>query len=617
MKKTKLTRSLLAACSIVALSAVMYGCAHTDSGPSQEELDAANAATAAAAAEAKANADAAAAAAAEAKANADAAAAAEADAAAAALAQAAAEADAAAAALAQADAEAAAAAAAQAQADAEAAAAAAAQAQADAETQAAADAAAAAAATDAEAKAKAAEEAAADALAKTELAEKNKDLGSLFKGLHKMIEDPETAGEMIASPFTGVADPIIEAAHGAMADIFAPSAGDAADMPSIGSDAAFGGGTRMALPALNGWTGTDELAVNAPAGITDHINVYTDIDIGTELTFAMLFPQQRPTATGGVEAHPMAHHYDSANGVVTAPGLNVHQSLISAMMEDEDGETADIFQTGSGTKTHGNLHLFSEVISFPGTFGGATGIYRCLESGTENNCTSSGTIVGTSLSGEADDGAVEDDGAWTFNVDSGQTVEVADGNYAYFGWWLRIDAAGAWDVDVFHGSSTLVAVTVPVGTTGKATYNGSAAGKAVINPQLPGENLDGGAFTADATLTADFQARDSLTGNSESGMISGTIDNFMIDGEAREWSVALESALIQSTPQTPDDDFSGRTTWTIGKTGSPGTNRGNWSGDLWHAASPTAVPGTVTGEFTAVYNNLVGRMEGAFAANKE
>ena len=48
MKKTKLTRSLLAACSIVALSAVMYGCAHTDSGPSQGELDAANAATAAA-----------------------------------------------------------------------------------------------------------------------------------------------------------------------------------------------------------------------------------------------------------------------------------------------------------------------------------------------------------------------------------------------------------------------------------------------------------------------------------------------------------------------------------------------------------------------------------------
>ena len=74
MKKTKLTRSLLAACSIVALSAVMYGCTHS-SGPSQTDLDAANEATAAATAEAKANADAAAVAAADAKADADAAAA--------------------------------------------------------------------------------------------------------------------------------------------------------------------------------------------------------------------------------------------------------------------------------------------------------------------------------------------------------------------------------------------------------------------------------------------------------------------------------------------------------------------------------------------------------------
>ena len=39
MKKTKLTRSLMAACSIVALSAVMYGCVHSG-GPSQSELDA-------------------------------------------------------------------------------------------------------------------------------------------------------------------------------------------------------------------------------------------------------------------------------------------------------------------------------------------------------------------------------------------------------------------------------------------------------------------------------------------------------------------------------------------------------------------------------------------------
>ena len=62
MKKTKLTRSLLAACSIVALSTVMYGCVHSggddgeapvvempDLGPAQmAALDAAAAAMTAA-----------------------------------------------------------------------------------------------------------------------------------------------------------------------------------------------------------------------------------------------------------------------------------------------------------------------------------------------------------------------------------------------------------------------------------------------------------------------------------------------------------------------------------------------------------------------------------------
>ena len=39
MKKSKVTRSLLAACSIVALSAVMYGCVHSGDGPTYSQLD--------------------------------------------------------------------------------------------------------------------------------------------------------------------------------------------------------------------------------------------------------------------------------------------------------------------------------------------------------------------------------------------------------------------------------------------------------------------------------------------------------------------------------------------------------------------------------------------------
>ena len=58
MKKSKVTRSLLAACSIVALTAVMYGCVHSGDGPSQAELDA-EAARAAAAEQAAKDAEAA------------------------------------------------------------------------------------------------------------------------------------------------------------------------------------------------------------------------------------------------------------------------------------------------------------------------------------------------------------------------------------------------------------------------------------------------------------------------------------------------------------------------------------------------------------------------------
>ena len=39
MKKTKLTRSLMAAVSIVALSAVMYGCVHSGDDPMPMDMD--------------------------------------------------------------------------------------------------------------------------------------------------------------------------------------------------------------------------------------------------------------------------------------------------------------------------------------------------------------------------------------------------------------------------------------------------------------------------------------------------------------------------------------------------------------------------------------------------
>ena len=255
MKKTNLTRKLMAACSIVALSAVMYGCTHS-SGPSQDEFDAAAAAAAAAAAEAKTNADAAAAAAVAAKAEADAAAA---DAAAAAAA--AADAAAAEAADAKAAADAAAAAAATAAADAKAAADAAATAAADAAATEAA--AAATAAADAAAAAMAAADAAADAAAQAAAeAKTNADAAA--------VAAKAAADEAAAAAATAAADAaaVAKAAADAAATAAATAAADAAaDAKAAADDAAAAAATAAADAAAVAKAAADAAADKAAAAL--------------------------------------------------------------------------------------------------------------------------------------------------------------------------------------------------------------------------------------------------------------------------------------------------------------------------------------------------------------
>ena len=605
MKKTKLTRSLLAACSIVALSAVMYGCTHS-SGPSQTDLDAANEATAAAEAEAKVNADAAAAAAVAAKAAADEAAADAATAAddAAAVAKAAAD-DAAAAAKAAADD---AAAAAKAAADDAAAAAKAAADDAAAVAKAAAD----EAADDAEAARQAAETAKAEAeakLAAAEKAAKMADLTSLFAGLNQTNDDGTVnADGTVNMPATPTFDPTfvagdIMASLGMATTIKAPARGDVGEGedPPDGSNAAFATATRGLLSSLDGWSGTDVLATDtAIVGQMHHVNVYTDIGIPNVMTFSMLFPD------GDQEdnAAELTAQYDQANRVVDATGLNVYQSQIM-------GSMADDFQTGSGDREHGIVGHDTEVIVIPGMFVGATGNYRCQEA-ADMMCVSSGTNAGTRLSDN-----------WSFNVDAGEKAEVIDNKYNHFGWWLRVANTGAWNVEPFHGSNMLPA-GLEASVTGTATYVGKAAGKASINPQLPNRDLMGGAFTADAMLTADFEAGDTPTvggvaGVMGMGAITGMISNIMIGDHDTGWSVALGSATIVADGNATGSDgdsgaASGATTWSIDEVGS--SSNGTWNSNLW-GAGDDGVPGSVTGQFTASYNVTVGEMEGAFGANRQ
>ena len=381
MKKTKLTRSLLAACSIVALSAVMYGCAHTDSGPSQEELDAANAATATAAAEAKANADAAAAAV-QAKADADAAAAA--------------------AATAAADAAAAEAADAKAAADAAAAAAATAAADAAADAKAAADAAAAAAATaaaDAAADAKAAaDEAAAAAEAARQAAQDEADslqgeVDDAAEAAHmaraRMLHMGIRGGEYGSDTTVGMvqvnareyADIIaVSAMHGAPDETTVTITYDTQMTPNIATDDV----TYMPAFAVTGtadeiddtWVGAVLTRTDIDASHKHDMTVYTDVAATVGPAFSTAFMV-------------------NASGSLNIPAMTTDNTPVANYDPNID---ADPFTNSNFVAHNFNMDDGSDVDSLPnnyvshrGTYAGAPGEYRCTTPTPRvltDNCTS-------------------------------------------------------------------------------------------------------------------------------------------------------------------------------------------------------------------------------------
>ena len=493
MKKTKLTRSLLAAVSIVAVSAVMYGCS---SGPSQSELDAAT--------ERAAVAEAAAAAAAEAEAAA-AAAAAEAEAAAAA---AAAEAEAAAAAAA-AEAEAAAAAAA---AEAEAAAAAAA---------AEAEAAAAAAAAEAEAAAAAAAEAqeeidARDAAAASATAAALKAaLGAA--PLNNLT--PLTAAEPAGAPAGSAVVPSLTPA-GLMLGMSARAADGSPNTDSLVAATAAGtitGAARTPRMApgdsagmLGDWAGTDYAHTSALTGVNNSARAYRNNTADVMIPFAA-------GASFGADEAAFEAAYTRATRTL-ALGTDPAASFDIA---------ADMFPTaGVSTYTDGTTAGAVQSVVIPGTYQGAPGDFYC--SGT-TAC--SATVTAT--------GAIDLAGTWHFIHDEGAMVTHPDPNYLYFGWWLQKDGTGTPDnVGAFMGmagTATFTTADLSTAVTGSATYAGPAAGKFAISNPIGAD--DAGHFTADAMLTATFGANDAPN----NGGVSGMLDNFMVNDEPQEsdeaWSV--------------------------------------------------------------------------------
>ena len=255
-----------------------------------------------------------------------------------------------------------------------------------------------------------------------------------------------------------------------------------------------------------------------------------------------------------------------------------------------------------------------EADEVAGTYNGAAGTYRC-------NGTAQCTVT---ISADPDDATKRIITAmsegWVFTPNAGVTSDVLDTSYLHYGFWLKktTDADGVLtynEVETFAGASIDPSGSV-ADVDGTASYDGDAVGVYVHHVLSEGggqiESSTSGHFKADASLTATFgqpaEPNDNIPPN-EVGTVTGTIDNFTLSGgEAQDWSVNLAKGDIDNT--TNAGTFSGMAEGG----GASGSYSGTFHGAV-DSSDPTVQPSDVVGEFNANMSN--GSVAGAFGADKE
>ncbi|MCY4405337.1 MAG: hypothetical protein OXC15_03135 [Rhodospirillaceae bacterium] len=269
------------------------------------------------------------------------------------------------------------------------------------------------------------------------------------------------------------------------------------------------------------------------------------------------------------------------------------------------------FDQSAGTKEfEKGMNELAVMIS--GSFHGVPGTYSCTPA-AETTCAARIAAEGFQLGVTADatNAFTDGGGTWTFTPTNAETrlMDMPDNMYASYGWWLHKSADGEdFTASAFAANRGTVEPATGIDTLlGSATYMGGAAGKYALRSSTGGTN-DAGHFTADAMLEADF-GDDTIT---------GTIDNFTgADGESRSWSVELKESMIGAAgPISSDGTDTGagaETVWTIGETAAAAG--GQWRGTLYDN-DDGGVPQVATGTFHSTYG-LDGQMVGAFGVDKQ
>ncbi len=244
---------------------------------------------------------------------------------------------------------------------------------------------------------------------------------------------------------------------------------------------------------------------------------------------------------------------------------------------------------------------------FAGTFGGAPGTFTCPTEGQA--CTVA-----------ADGDNLTFVGGWTFKPNPGAMATVSDTDYITYGWWTevedpRLQRVGDSDtigVYSYAKSDAWVNSGARQLPTGNATYVGKSSGLYALNDPLDATRAEAGSFTADAEIKASFGANNSAHPTAN---ISGTIDNFMANGEAKKWAVMLSAHTDGNVGDGTVGSGTGTTAWKINGISSEATP-GEFAAKLYAPGTADGVPTLVGGTYGATFDSL-GQMIGSFGAERK
>ena len=293
--------------------------------------------------------------------------------------------------------------------------------------------------------------------------------------------------------------------------------------------------------------------------------------------------------------------FATTGGVLTiADATNVATRIVSSSFDHGAGSKAFHFPDPKPQE--------ATSIRISGSYYGVEGTYACTPAVAADGCRVNRAADGYTLALTGDGR-----GIWTFtaaNPDDRVTVIVPNAEYVSYGWWTQKSPYGDDHgfVSAFQDNwdGTVPAATGIADLQGTATYSGGAAGIYALSSLTGGIN-DGGAFTAAATLKADFHE----------DMISGTIDNFVgANGQSRDWSLELKASGISDDGRITGSDGTGdpmQTVWTLG--GAAADAGGQWSGNLYDNDAG-GVPKIAAGTFYSTYGHE-GRMVGAFGTTMQ